>query len=198
MNNRIKALIYLTILILSLVVLFKWINPISNISKSDLEEKGYKFKVLAKSDYGIVYKAVKDHGAPINTTRKIIVKKDNRYYEIKKHGEINVINDTLIFNSVKHVTKPDTLGNWILMERYVTPANNQAVRFFYDSIPDNSNIDKLTDLKEGIYRFENSELKFIGRLTDFNSMHDIENSGYYYLTSPGIFYNWRMNIIDLK
>ena len=145
-----------------------------------------------------IYNAVKDHGAPINKTRKIIVQKDKKYYEIKKHGEINVINDTLILNSTKHLTKPDTFGNWILMERYVTPANNQAVRFFYDSIPDNFKIDSLTDLKEGIYRYDNSELKFIGRLTDFNSMHDIENSGFYYLTSPGIFYNWRMNINNIK
>ncbi len=70
----------------------------------------------------------------------------------------------------------------------------ENIYFKYDTIPPIS-----TPQNEvGVFHLESNNLKKIGELTGYKSLHDLPDVGFYYLSFPGLFYEKALNIKDVR
>ena len=90
---------------------------------------------------------------------------------------------------------PNEKGNWILINKRINNGNRE-ISFKYDTIPDDA--PETNKLEEGVYHYNDIVLKKIGELDEFNSLHELSYEGFYFLSPPGIFYNKKLLINDIK
>jgi len=139
-----------------------------------------------------IYSVCKDYGAPLNDRCFLAIQKGNRYFKINPKYRYAVSEDSIYLFQIVSLDY-SAKGNWVFIEKKNIDGK-ENIFFKYDTIPTNN----ITTNSKGVFYLKNDSLQKIGELTSFQSLHDLPNVGFYYLSSPGIFYQKVLAINEIK
>ena len=152
----------------------------------------YQTTIIKESPNAKYYRACKDKGAPNNDECFLVVLKNDIYYKFNPNYRFQIENDIVyLFQTISFDYSAN--GNWVYIEKK-TSGSNLNVSFNYDTIPEIST----SNIKDGVFHLDNNKLSRVGGLLDFKSIHDLPNTGFYYVTAPGFFYEKAIDIKQIK
>ncbi len=167
---------------------------VKKIKKHDLN--GFVLKQINKNKVFKIYNAKKDFGPPRNEVTCAIIEKKGVFFMINPKYGYSIFEDTVILLRQTYTMDPNPEGNWVLIKREIINGYH-VTSFLYDTIP----IFKLNLKKLDVgyaYLFKKDQFHKLKSLRHYSSFHELSSEGFYYFSSPGIFYEKFISISIIK
>ena len=129
----------------------------------------------------------KEYGITETNNYFILSKDEMKCKKIKSESSRLLFYNNILFES-DDVAAEVSEGQWVEIKK-----TENTISFNYDTLPKES---KLEGIKEGELYFFRDSLESKGSLTSYTTLHELE-SGLYYLSFPGFFYNTKTSLDTL-
>lgn len=139
-----------------------------------------------------IYRVCKDFGPPQNDLCFLVIESGKKYFKINPKYRYAIINDSIfLYQTISFNYSVN--GNWIFIEKKFT-GGQKFIHFNYDTVPPMT----IHPKANGVFYLKNNNFRKIGNLTSYQSIHDLPYDGFYYLSSPGLFYERAIAFEDIK
>jgi len=160
------------------------------ISQPDLQKN--KWTLIYRPISHKRYAVCEDGGAPVNESCFLAIQKGKRYFKINPQYRCAVAQDTLyLFQAVSFEYSKN--GSWVFIEKKFIEGK-ENIHFTYDTIPTHY----IPNRRKGVFHLKNDSLIKVGSLSTYHSLHELPDVGFYYLSTPGLFYEKAVAIKDMN